>query len=71
MPTRHDGPIRHEGGPDPDDSVVHTIGPIEACPDCQGRDFLIEEVASTVAFCCLGCGAEWRYELGYVWRVHD
>ena len=71
MSTRHDGPIRHERDTEPAETVVHTIGPIDACPDCRARDFLIEEVASTIAFCCLGCGAEWRYELGYVWRIPD
>ncbi len=71
MPTRHDRPVPRDGDPDADEAVVHTIGPVDACPDCQARDFLIQEVASTVAFCCLGCGAEWRYELGYVWRIPD
>ncbi len=49
--------------------VMHEMGPIDSCPDCNGRDFLTEDVRDTMVFTCLGCGARWRYELGFVWQV--
>ncbi|GEM_PF-5464308 len=52
------------GGP-----IVHHLGPIDECPGCGGRDFLIRDLDDFVAWNCLGCGALWRYELGYVWPV--
>jgi hypothetical protein len=45
------------------------LGPIESCPECNGRDFLIEEKRQGMVFQCLGCNRCWRYELGYVWPV--
>lgn len=52
----------------------HTIagdrGLFAQCPDCDSRDFLIDDVGS-VLFACLGCDSRWRYSLGYVWRVED
>lgn len=38
------------------------------CPDCESRDFLIDDHEPGV-FICLGCNSHWRYSLGYVWRV--
>lgn len=52
--------------------LVHAIGPLPCCPSCEGTDFLVlVGTAGTIAFACLCCGAEWRYGLGYVWRVDD
>lgn len=39
------------------------------CPDCNGRDFLVEETG-VVLFACLSCGSHWHYHLGYVWRIN-
>ncbi len=38
------------------------------CPDCNSRDFLINDT-EPVAFTCLACGGQWHYSLGYVWRL--
>lgn len=39
------------------------------CPDCNGRDFLVDETG-VIAFTCLACGSQWHYHLGYVWRLN-
>ena len=59
MPTRHDGPIRSDDVPDPDHTVGHTLGPIDACPDCQARALRIEEGAASGGCGGVGCGGEW------------
>ncbi len=42
---------------------------LDACPDCGGRDLLVEEVAGQVVFRCLACTSGWRHVLGYLLRV--
>lgn len=50
--------------------LLHTIGPVDHCPGCGGRDFVADSSTSdSTVFLCLGCGDGWRYELGYVWKV--
>jgi hypothetical protein len=51
--------------------VVSHIGPLEECPRCRGRDFIVGESNDAVVFRCLGCVTSWRYELGYVWETND
>ncbi len=52
--------------------ATHTVkgdhGLFARCPDCDGRDFLIQGVGA-VLFACLTCDSRWRCSLGYVWRV--
>lgn len=49
-------------------TVAGDHGLFAQCPDCAGRDFLIEG-SGTVLFACLSCDSRWRYALGYVWQV--
>lgn len=55
-----------------DTTGSHTVegdsGLFARCPDCDGRDFLVED-CGTVLFACLTCDSRWRYSLGYIWRV--
>lgn len=51
--------------------TVDHLGPVESCPGCEGRDFVVEERAESVVFLCLGCKTAWRYELGFVWPIED
>ena len=50
---------------------VQGLGPIGHCPDCLGTSFEIDEQPTgIVVFVCLKCAQRWRFDLGYVWRVH-
>ncbi len=42
--------------------------PLDVCPGCDGRDFLVESHPEVV-FRCLGCAAAWRVHLGFVWAA--
>lgn len=53
----------------PDESIVHSIGPLDGCPSCEGHDFLVTEHDDSSVFQCLQCHTAWRYELGYVWPL--
>jgi len=39
------------------------------CPDCGDTRTLTIQDVDVVVFCCEGCAACWRIELGYVHRV--
>ena len=43
--------------------------PLDACPDCGGRDFAVETRDGEAVFRCGGCASAWRYALGFIWRV--
>ena len=45
------------------------LGPVDACPECGGHDFAIQNRDDTVVFVCAGCTIAWRYELSYIWPV--
>lgn len=45
------------------------VCPIEVCPRCDGREFVIDLRHDAPTFRCLGCGTLWKYELGYVWSM--
>ena len=47
------------------------VGPVDACPECGGHDFVSEDRDDTVVFRCVGCKIAWRYELSYIWPVPD
>jgi len=57
----------------PPASTAHFVhgdtGLFADCPDCNGRDFLVDETG-LVSFACLECGSQWHYHLGYVWRLY-
>ncbi len=52
-----------------DVSITTDARLLDACPDCSGRDLLVEEVAGEVVFRCLACASGWRHVLGYLLRV--
>lgn len=43
--------------------------PLDACPRCDADTFEAEVTTDRPVFRCLGCGAAWLYELGYVRSV--
>lgn len=42
---------------------------VPTCPDCGDTRTLTIQDVDTVVFCCEGCAACWRIELGYVHRL--
>ena len=49
--------------------AIDHLGPVESCPGCGARDFLITEQGAAVVFWCLTCVTGWRCELGFVWQI--
>lgn len=42
---------------------------VPTCPDCGDTRTLTFQDVDVVVFCCEGCEAYWRIELGYVYRL--
>lgn len=43
------------------------LAPLATCPECDGSEFVVEEIEDVVVFRCETCERGWHYELGYVW----
>ncbi len=43
------------------------LAPLARCPECDGGEFVVEEIEDLVVFRCRACDRRWHYELGYVW----
>ncbi len=56
----------------PTNRTAHTVtgdqGLVARCPDCDGRDFLVQG-DDAVLLACLSCDSHWRDARGEVWRV--
>ncbi len=52
-----------------DPVLVKRPWPFHTCPSCECSDFAAEGQEATVVFTCMGCGARWRYTLGYLHRL--
>jgi hypothetical protein len=54
--------------PSPSDEPLRSQS-VPRCPDCGDTRTLTIQDVDVVVFCCEGCAACWRIELGYVHRL--